>query len=94
MPEWKRVRVLLFPSDDGRYVAVMPFLRGCTTQGDSPEEALANARESIELMLEDATDDDLESLDLSWSPHVVVGEVEVTMPKRTVSSPVGAGNIR
>ena len=58
----------------------MPLLNGCTTQGDSPEDALAMAKESIELMFEDATEDDLEALELSWAGHVVVGEVEVEVP--------------
>ena len=31
----------------------MPALLGCNTQGDRLEEALANAREAIELYLED-----------------------------------------
>ena len=38
------------------------------------------AKESIELMFEDATEDDLEALELSWAGHVVVGEVEVEVP--------------
>ncbi len=80
--EKKRVTVVLYPGGEGRYVAFMPLLRVCTTQGDSPEDALSMARESIELMLEDATEDDLEALEMSWVPHVVVGEVEVEVPSR------------
>ena len=82
----RKVTVILYPGDEGGYVAFMPLLRGCTTEGDSPEEALDMAKESIELMLEDATDDDMEALELSWAPHVVVGEVEVEVPIRTEES--------
>ena len=78
----RRVTVILYPGDEGRYVAFMPLLRGCTTQGDSPEDALRMAKESVELMLEDATEDDLEGLEMSWVPHVVVGEVEVEAPAK------------
>lgn len=37
---------------EGGYVASVPALPGCYTQGDTYEEALANAREAIELYLE------------------------------------------
>jgi predicted RNase H-like HicB family nuclease len=89
----RRVTVILYPEDEGGYVAFMPLLNGCTTQGDSPEDALAMAKESIELMLEDATEYDLEALELSWAPHVVVGEVEVEVPavaEMTQQSQAGA----
>ena len=76
----QKVTVILYPGDEGGYVAFMPLLRGCTTQGDSPGHALEMARESIELMLEDATDDDMEALEMSCVPHIVVGEVEIEIP--------------
>jgi predicted RNase H-like HicB family nuclease len=78
----RNVTVILYPGDDGRYTAFTPLLRGCTTQGDSPQHALQMAKESIELMLEEATEDDIESLEMSWAPHVVVGDVEVEVPAR------------
>jgi predicted RNase H-like HicB family nuclease len=37
---------------EGGYVAVMPALPGCHTQGDTLEEAQDNAREAIELYVE------------------------------------------
>ena len=78
----RKVTVILYPGEEGRYTAFVPLLRGCTTQGDSPNNAFEMAKECIELMLQDATDDDIESLDMSWVPHVVVGEVEVQVPSR------------
>ena len=83
----RRVTVILYPGDEGRYVAFMPLLPGCTTQGDSPANAMEMAKESVELMLDDATEDDLEALDVSWVPHVVVGEVEVHVPKQKRKAP-------
>lgn len=38
-------------------VAIVPELPGCITQGDTLEEALANAREAAELTLEDMDSD-------------------------------------
>ena len=80
MPRLKsqKVTVILYPGEDGAYISYVPLFPECTTQGNSVEEALANARESLELHLEDAADDDLENIKLSYVPHVVVGQVEVT----------------
>ena len=38
---------------DGGYVVRVPALPGCVTQGDTVDEALANIREAIALVLED-----------------------------------------
>jgi len=45
-------RVRLIPEEDGGYSAVVPSLRGCGSQGDTVEEALANVREAIEAYVE------------------------------------------
>jgi antitoxin HicB len=45
--------VILEPDEDGGYTALVPELPGVVTEGDSLDEALANAREAIELCLED-----------------------------------------
>jgi predicted RNase H-like HicB family nuclease len=39
-------------SPDGGYVAFVPLLPGCHTQGDTLEEAEANVKEAIQLYLE------------------------------------------
>lgn len=42
-------RIILEPDpEDGGYVAHCPALPGCYSQGDTREEAIANAREAIE----------------------------------------------
>ncbi|HEY5828315.1 MAG: type II toxin-antitoxin system HicB family antitoxin [Hyphomicrobiaceae bacterium] len=48
-----RYTVLLEPEDDGGFVASVPALPGCISQGDSREEALANIREAVALYIED-----------------------------------------
>jgi antitoxin HicB len=45
--------VVLEPDPEGGYVAVTPAFPGCYSQGDTAEEALANAREAILLTIED-----------------------------------------
>lgn len=45
--------VILEQESDGGFVATVPTLPGCVTQGDTRDEALRNAREAIELYIED-----------------------------------------
>jgi predicted RNase H-like HicB family nuclease len=50
----RRYTVLLTPDlEDGGYSVSVPALPGCHTQGDTLEDALANAREAIQLYLDD-----------------------------------------
>ncbi len=51
-----RYTVVLEQEQDGRYVASVPTLPGCVSQGDSRDEELANIREAIELYLDDCRD--------------------------------------
>jgi predicted RNase H-like HicB family nuclease len=45
--------VILQRESDGGYVAVVPALPGCISQGDTRAEALRNIEQAIELYLED-----------------------------------------
>jgi predicted RNase H-like HicB family nuclease len=47
-----RYRVLIEQDEDGVFVAEVPSLPGCISQGATRDEALANAREVVELYLE------------------------------------------
>ena len=76
----RKVTVVLFPGEDGGYVAFMPLFPSCTTEGETVEETLKNAKESLELALEAPTDTDLECLNLSHAKYVIVGKVEVEVP--------------
>jgi predicted RNase H-like HicB family nuclease len=51
-----RYTVVLEQEADGGYVASVPALPGCVSQGDSRDETLANIREAIELYLDDCRD--------------------------------------
>ena len=48
----KKITVVVYPGEDC-YVAYMPLFSGCTTQGETVEDALQMAKESLELMLYD-----------------------------------------
>ena len=82
----RKVTVVLFPGEDGGYVAFMPLFPGCTTEGENVEETLKNAKESLELTLEEPTDNDIECLNLSHAKYVIIGEVEVAVPDKVTAS--------
>jgi len=63
------------PDPDGGYVISCPSLPGCHSQGDSVDEALANIREAIELVVEDLKARGEEIPDPSG---VLVGSVVIT----------------
>jgi predicted RNase H-like HicB family nuclease len=54
-----KFRVYIEPDEDGVFVAQVPSLPGCVSQGQTRDEALSNIRQAIELYLEslDAHDD-------------------------------------
>ena len=48
-------QVVFYPDrEDGGWVAEVPSLPGCVTQGDTPADVLANARDAIETWIEGA----------------------------------------
>ena len=51
------IKVILEPSEEGGYTAVIPALPGCVSEGNTREEAIKNIREAIELYLEPVEDD-------------------------------------
>jgi predicted RNase H-like HicB family nuclease len=48
-----RYTVILQKESDGGYVATVPVLPGCVSQGNTRNEALKNIEEAIEVYLED-----------------------------------------
>ena len=52
-----RLKIILEPSEEGGYTAIVPSLPGCISEGDTKEEALKNIREALELYLEPVEDD-------------------------------------
>ena len=45
-------RVILRPEPEGGYTALVPSLPGCITYGDDVDDAIAMAREAIEIYVE------------------------------------------
>ncbi|WP_158809048.1 type II toxin-antitoxin system HicB family antitoxin [Beijerinckia sp. L45] len=46
----------IIPEDGGGFAAIAPDLPGCMSDGDTPEEALANIRDAIAAWIEAAHD--------------------------------------
>ena len=61
----KRVRefsVVILEDEGGGYIAVVPELPGCHTQGGSLDEVIKNVREAIELYLETLSEEEKKEL--------------------------------
>ena len=54
--------VVILEDETGGFVAFVPALPGCHTQGDSLDEVLRNVREAIELYLETLSEEEKEEL--------------------------------
>lgn len=61
-------RVIVEQDEDGVFVASVPSVSGCYTQGNTYEETLKNVKEAIELCLEVARDN------LSYKNKIDFGE--------------------
>ena len=51
--------VVLHHAQEGGYWAEVPSLPGCASQGETPEEAMSNVKEAIDLWLEGTETKDL-----------------------------------
>jgi predicted RNase H-like HicB family nuclease len=60
------------------YFAICPEIRGCFTQGDTYEEAVANLKELVEITVkEDLTEEEVENI--KQSKAKIFSEFEITV---------------
>ena len=52
-------QVVIYPGENGYWVAECPSLPGCISQGRTKEEAVANIREAIQAYIESLEEDGL-----------------------------------
>jgi predicted RNase H-like HicB family nuclease len=52
-------QVLIYPGEDGYFIAECPSLPGCISQGKTRQEALQNIKEAIELYIDVLKEDGL-----------------------------------
>jgi predicted RNase H-like HicB family nuclease len=54
--------VVIIEDETGGYIAFVPALPGCHTQGDSLNELMDNVKEAVELYLETLTEEEKKEL--------------------------------
>jgi predicted RNase H-like HicB family nuclease len=54
--------VVILEDESGGYVAFVPALPGCHTQGDTLQELMDNVKEAVELYLETLTEEEKKEL--------------------------------
>ena len=45
---WKLRQIIIYPGEDGYWVAECPSLPGCISEGKTKEEAISNIKEAIQ----------------------------------------------
>ena len=64
-------RVVIFPGEDGYWVAECPGLPGCISQGTTKQEAIVSIREAIQGYVADLEEDGLPVPDERFEALVV-----------------------
>ncbi len=72
-----KLKVILSPEAEGGFSVAVPALPGCYTQGETEDEALANAREAAEAWLEASNDNDSPFGNGSVAVEEVIREIEL-----------------
>lgn len=72
----KYLLTVVIEKDDDAYFAFCPVLKGCSTQGNTYEEALANIKDAVQLYVEDMATNG-EEIPTSEMVSVTTVEVQV-----------------
>lgn len=69
-----RLPAIIKPGESGYFIAEIPVIPGCFTQGKTKEEALVNIKEAAELCLETMEEE-------GWNPpeKYVIDQIEVAV---------------
>ena len=67
-----KFKIELIKEEEGGYVANVPALPGCHTQGDSYDEVIMNIKEAIQLYLDLLADESMSKLSVNKSQLVEV----------------------
>jgi len=65
-----KIDIYLEPSEDGGYIAKVPSLPGCLSEGETKKEAIKNIREAIELYLEPVEDKNIDFSNKNYRIHI------------------------
>ena len=73
------------PLDEGGYQALFPYYPNCITDGETVQEALDNAKEALEGILQADVEVGGDTVPhYVYAGHVVVGTVGIDVPKALV----------
>jgi predicted RNase H-like HicB family nuclease len=64
-------QVLIYRGEDGFWIAECPSLPGCVSQGGTPDEAVANAKEAIQAYVSPLEQDNLPVPEERFDAHLV-----------------------
>jgi len=79
--------VLLLPDPrDGGFTVEVPCLPGVVTEGDTREDALANAKDAIALMIEDLMADGEEVPTETVSPELAHVDIDIPSDSRALTT--------
>ena len=73
-----RVQVVIEQDEDGLYVAEVPALQGCYSQGETFEEAITNIREVIDMCIEELREEG-QDIEVRWPEVVGIKNLEVAL---------------
>lgn len=62
--------VFVYEGEDGHWIATVPSIPGCHSQGKTREEATRNCREALELWLEDLAERGEEAPEDIQNPNI------------------------
>lgn len=77
--------VTMYRDEDGYYVVDVPSVPSCMSQGDSPDEAIENVKEALQLCLEVRKDDGL-----PLTVPVEANLIRVPMESYVIDLPISA----
>jgi len=73
-----RFQVIIEQDEDGYYIADVPALMGCHTQGRTFEEAIANIREVIAMCVQEMREDGVE-IDTQFPEVIGIKTLEISV---------------
>ena len=77
----QKFTIFLMPQEGG-YQVIVPHYPNCTTEGDTVEEALANAKDAMEGLLYVESRHGGDKVEpFVFAPHVVVADIDVEVPE-------------
>jgi predicted RNase H-like HicB family nuclease len=53
-------QVIIYPGEDGFWIAECPSLKGCISQGETKEKAIENIKDAIALYIKTLIEDNLD----------------------------------